>query len=375
MKLAHLSDTHLGFRAYSRTTSDGLNQRESDVQATFRAALDAILERDPDVVVHSGDLFHVVRPSNHTITATFRALQRFQSARGGRPFVLVGGNHDTPRTADTGNLLTLFEAIEGVRVFESDRATDAIAELDLELLCVPSHALHRPGAPGHEWTPTQRRRHSLLVVHGMAAQALPDHADFDVAEARVERWTYVALGDYHIRQQYAPNCCYPGSTDFTSTNIWEEVREPKGWAWFDASLGMLEFVPLATRDVLDLEPLDAVGLTGHDITEAAVAAAVWDSGSMPIVRQVVSNVHPDVRRHVDSRAVREIQARALHYRLDLRTLQSDGALQTAGEGVTLEDEWVRHVERADLARGVEKPRVASCGVELLRRVEVETDSS
>src|SRR3990170_163738 len=99
MTLAHLSDTHLGYRAYSRSTREGMNQREADVLETFRAALDAIALREPDLVVHSGDLFHVVRPSNHTITDTFRALQRFQSARGAKPLVLVGGNHDTPRTA------------------------------------------------------------------------------------------------------------------------------------------------------------------------------------------------------------------------------------------------------------------------------------
>lgn len=371
MTLAHLSDTHLGYRAYSRTTPEGMNQREADVLDTFRATLAAILERDPDLVVHSGDLFHMVRPSNHTLTQAYVALLRFQESRKHRPFVLIGGNHDTPRTAESGNLLDLFASIGGMRVYPGPSVRESIDALDLELMCVPSRALRE--AADRDWAPRMSRRHSMLVVHGMAAQALPEHSDFDVAETRAERWTYVALGDYHLRQSFAPNCCYPGSTDFTSTNIWEEALEPKGWTWFDSAVGMLEFVPIPTRTVLDLKPIEGAALDGAQITEAAVRAAAWSPGSMPIVRQKVLDVHPDVRRQVDARAIRDVQSRALHYQLDLRTLHSGHASGTAGDGASLEKEWGRHVTDAAMPANIERERVRSCGIELLRRAEVEAD--
>lgn len=371
MTLAHLSDTHLGYRAYSRSTPEGMNQREADVLDTFRRTLDSIAEREPDLVVHSGDLFHVVRPSNHTITSAYVAMLRFQEGRSYQPFVLVGGNHDTPRTAESGNLLELFASIDGVRVIPDRTTREPIRDLDLELMAVPSRALREAG--DRDWSPKGTRRHSLLVVHGMAAQALPEHAEFDVTDTSADRWSYVALGDYHIRQSYGPNCCYPGSSDFTSTNIWEETREPKGWAWFDTNLGILEFVPVPTRRVIDLPAIDAEAMTGSAITEAATAAATWESGSMPIVRQKVVNVHAEVRRHVDARAVREIQSRALHYQLDLRTLPLGDAAAPAGGGASLEGEWARHVAHADLQAGLRRERVETCGLELLRRAEIETD--
>ena len=40
MKLAHIADSHLGIRQYHRQTSGGINQREADVAAAFKRAID-----------------------------------------------------------------------------------------------------------------------------------------------------------------------------------------------------------------------------------------------------------------------------------------------------------------------------------------------
>jgi exonuclease SbcD len=61
MRIAHLSDVHLGYRAYSRTNEHGMNQREHDVLQAFGRALRAILRAAPDLVLITGDLFHSVR--------------------------------------------------------------------------------------------------------------------------------------------------------------------------------------------------------------------------------------------------------------------------------------------------------------------------
>ena len=43
MRLVHLSDLHLGYRQYQRLTPGGVNQREADVAATFRTAIDRVI--------------------------------------------------------------------------------------------------------------------------------------------------------------------------------------------------------------------------------------------------------------------------------------------------------------------------------------------
>ncbi len=341
MTLAHLSDTHLGFRAYGRTTPAGYNQREADVMETFTACLNAIAERDPDVVVHSGDLFHVVRPTNATIVAAYHALRDLQRRRGGKPFLLIGGNHDTPRTAESGNILRLFSTLPGVHLAAHAAEVLDFPELDFEALCVPFPAL----GMGVEYVPTLGRRYSLLTLHGMASQALPDHAQFDVEQTRHDRWSYVALGDYHVFQPYGANVCYSGSTDFTSSNIWEEIKAPKGWVWFDTDRGQLELVPLANRLVIDLPPIDASGLTPEEIEARMRENAVWSPDELPVVRQRIVNVHPRVRGKIPRAPIREFSARALSYQVHIQPPlpDSEEAQCQGGRGISLEQSWEEHV--------------------------------
>ncbi|AIE87025.1 metallophosphoesterase family protein [Fimbriimonas ginsengisoli] len=366
MTLAHLSDTHLGFRAYGRTTPGGLNQREADVMATFQSALDAIAERDPDLVIHAGDLFHVVRPGNATIVRAFQALTEFQSKRGGRPFVLIGGNHDTPRSSDSGNILRLFESIPGLRLAPHRAETIDFSELDLEVLAVPSHALLRNQQP--EYSPSGTRKHSVLTLHGMARQALPRHAQFDVEQTCHDDWTYVALGDYHSYQPYGRNVCYSGSTDFASTNIWDEARVPKGWVWFDTEVGRLEQVGLATRPVLDLPTIDAQGHDLGQVESQMRSNAQWEDG-FPIVRQRIVNFPPGLRGKLDHQLIREIAARALNYQIQAVAPQPvaignrDGIVTR-----TLEQSWSEHIDKATLTKSVSRGALKELGLALLKEV-------
>ncbi len=366
MTLAHLSDTHLGFRAYGRTTPQGFNVRELDVMETFRTCLRDIGKRDPDIVIHAGDLFHVVRPSNETIVQTHRALADFQRMRKGKPFVLIGGNHDTPRTAEAGNILKLFSTIEGLFVAPAEFQILDLPALNLEVHCVPSPSLRKKDYG--DLRPSGNRPYSILSVHGMAKESLPDHSDFEVSELHPDRWTYVALGDYHVHQKFGRNACYPGSIDFTSTNIWEETVHDKGWVWYDTEKAKIEFMSCATRKIIDLPKIDADGMDGDAIGEAMVLHAGWDEIDLPIVRQVVFNVHPDVRSTIPQPVVRELTRRTLAYRLDFRLMSTyqGGAARMSGE--SLEASWHAHIAQANLAAGVDRARVAALGQELLEEV-------
>ncbi|MGQ0535688.1 MAG: metallophosphoesterase family protein, partial [Methanobacteriota archaeon] len=120
MKILHLADTHVGYAAYARLDADGLNQREQDVFRSFRAAVDVALSMRPDAVVHAGDLFDAVRPTNRALSFVVEEVQRL--SRAGIPFVVIAGNHDTPRLRETGSPLRLLEFLDGVHPIYKGRA-------------------------------------------------------------------------------------------------------------------------------------------------------------------------------------------------------------------------------------------------------------
>src|SRR5690606_27281283 len=123
-------------------------------------------------------------------------------------------------------------------------------------------------------------------------------------ELAAPRWSYVALGHYHVFRQLAPNAYYSGSIEYTSTNVWGELQEEKaarvagkGMVEFDLDTGQRVFHPLKqARALVDLPPIAARGLTAADIDTAIRANVERQPGGIKdrIVRQVVR----DIPRHV-----------------------------------------------------------------------------
>src|SRR3712207_5576639 len=88
IRIAHISDTHLGYTRYAKLCPQtNRNQREVDVQEAYRRAVDTILEREVDIVIHSGDVFDSVRPATHVIIGFLKQSARV-TARAGLPYLV-----------------------------------------------------------------------------------------------------------------------------------------------------------------------------------------------------------------------------------------------------------------------------------------------
>jgi DNA repair protein SbcD/Mre11 len=333
VKLAHIADPHLGIRQYHRQTSAGINQREADLAQAFRAAIDGVIAARPDVVVLAGDLFHSVRPSNYAIVFAFRQVQRLREALPQAPIVLIAGNHDTPRTVETGSILRLFEEL-GVHVATDEPRRLVYPELDLSIFAVPRQATVSAEPPALHAEGGQK--HQVLVAHFEVAGEYPlGHVAADYGGAVVSRrdlhlkdWTYVALGHYHTQHQVAKNAWYAGALDYIGPNIWGEAADEtdhgghgKGWLLVDLTTGGVERRPVpAARAVLDLEPVKAENMSAEAV-DTAIAERV---GSTPggisdqIVRLRVFDISRHVTRELNHAAIRAYKAQALHFHLDLR---------------------------------------------------------
>jgi len=391
VKLAHLADLHLGFRQYYRLTSNGINQREADVAQAFGRAVEDIVEAAPDVIVFAGDLFHSVRPTNAAILHAFNQLQRLRVELPETQIVIVAGNHDTPRSIETGTILRLFEALGSVHVVARDTRELVFERLDVSLVCVPHSALlaNQSRIP----LPEEGKSRKVLVTHGEVAGTLSREsanlefggAIVEPGDLAVESWDYVALGHYHVARAVAANAWYCGALEYVSTNPWgelvDEAREgrqgQKGWLLVDLEKRpQVEFRPVTlARSLADLEPIRGEGLGAADLDRAIAerVASSPDGIADNIVRQVIYDVPRPIARDMNHKQIRQFKAKALHYNLDIRRPPPSRmvGIGAPGHRQTLSEVVHDYLSRRTLTAEVDRKQLTTLALQYMDEIELD----
>jgi DNA repair exonuclease SbcCD nuclease subunit len=385
VRLVHLSDLHLGYRQYQRLTPGGINQREADVAASFKRAVDKVIERRPEVVVIAGDLFHSVRPTNPAILHAFGQFSRLMRELPDAIVVIVAGNHDTPRSSETGCILRLFAPL-GVHVVDDAPRRLQFPDRDLSILAVPDIPGNRPAL-----VPEPGVRYNLLLLHGEVEGVLPpsltatDRASLEISkeELGADRWTYVALGHYHVYRQITRNAYYSGSLDYTSANVWGERAEEraaglrgKGIIEHDLASGTHTFHSLPpSREFVDLPAVAARGLSVAEVDAAIAAAAEACPGRIDdkVVRLVVRDIPRHVARELNHKAIREYRRRALHFLLDTRKPEvvRTHASGAPGRRPSLADVVREKLSTRALESNIDRERLVALGLHYLSLAESE----
>jgi len=300
------------------------------VAQSFTRALDKVIELSPDLVLIGGDVFHQVRPTNTAILHAYLQFARLRAALPKAEIVMVAGNHDTPRAAETACILRLFVPL-GMHVIDGEAQALEFPHLDLSVLAVADNQHRRP-----QLSPPGTHRWNVLLLHGEVEgmlgpfSAVHETADQEIAQSELHpaQWDYIALGHYHVYRRLAPNQFYSGSLDYTSTNTWgEKVEESlagipgKGIIEHDLDTGQHVFHPLpSSREFIDLPLMSARGLTTEEVN-ARIASVVdaWPGGiDDKIVRLVVRDLPRHITRQLDHKQLRDFRRRALHFHLDTR---------------------------------------------------------
>jgi len=392
VKIAHIADPHLGIRQFHRQTPAGINQREADVAAAFKAAIDGVISARPDAVVVAGDLFHSVRPTNAAIVFAFRQFQRLREALPDAPVILIAGNHDTPRSAETGSILGLFSEL-GVDVASTESRRLSYPALGLSVLAVPHAALTAGERPSLR--PEGPERHHVLVIHGEVEGILPGErgaleyggALITPAELDAASWSYVAFGHYHVRHELGPRAWYAGALDYVSPNLWGELHDEasrqingKSWLLADLESGSVVPQPVApARRVVDLPAIRGEGLGAAELDALITArvAAVEGGVADQVVRLVVHDVPRHVMRELDHTAIRALKAEALHFHLDVRRpeLHRETGLGAPGQRQTLPEMVRAYLAHRALPANVDRERFVTVGTELVEAAEREPAAS
>jgi exonuclease SbcD len=315
MRLAHLADTHLGFKQFTRTTLNGRNVREQDVINTFRRVLSMIPA--VDAILVAGDVFHVVHPSNAVIGD---GIDIFDSLRQIAPVVIVAGNHETPRTRDMGEVLRIIGRLPNITIIDDGIRTVDVA--GIRIVGVPE---------AFAVTPEPFPAGDVLLLHGEVTGAIPrSHSMVTVSPTRFDAYQYTALGHYHVAGRVGTRAYYAGSLDYVSTNPWEELSAPK--SFYVVELGTEPPVAIPspiTRRFIDLPRVDATGFSTAMITEAADTALRKIDTTDAVIRHVMVNVP----RHIAVDVKPPVVKAAFNYRLDLRRPDATEALKLARETI------------------------------------------
>lgn len=312
LRIAHLSDTHLGYRAYYKTDpATGRNQRAVDIEHAYERAVSDILTRGVDLVIHSGDVFHHARPAYSAMRAFVRQTRRLEQAN--LPVVVIGGNHDTPRLRTSGSVFSVLDlALPGV-TFVTGYVEEPVpfAELDLAIMAVPHGKLADPmpltviPAPGTR---------NVLITHGLVpGMSVKGHrrepGEEEIDDSLLDTdFDYIALGHYHEPSRPRRNAWYSGSTERMG---WGDEPVEPGYNLVElAAPGeepVVTHIPLEARPMKTLYPVDGEGRDARDIADLVLDRLKDVALPEALVRVQIVNAQRPVRREAESILRREPQ--------------------------------------------------------------------
>lgn len=310
MILAHLSDLHLGFRAYGRI-QNGADMRERDVAAAFERAITEIVQLAPDIVIVAGDVFDRPDPPASAVVALARGLETLRMSLPETHVLMVPGPRDTPRRSADPGALAVLATFPNVHAATGLTESIYIERLSLHACLVPHRAVRRPDPPMPD--PDPRRRWNVLVLHAEAARAGRDGIRVDPAE-----WDYVALGGEHRRTKLAEGIRYPGSLERVALDPWDEAADEKGFLTVDLESGRSTFHAIHGRPVVALAPVKIPTSDPEGVRRKVreVMREVPGGITDKIVRLQLRGALPGDLLALQGETLRSLQSDALHLAIE-----------------------------------------------------------
>jgi DNA repair protein SbcD/Mre11 len=290
-----------------------------DVQEAYERAVDAILEREVDLVIHSGDVFDSVRPATHVIIGFLKQTARI-TLDAGLPYLLTAGNHETPRLRTTTAALEYANLVNAYPAhgFEIDYHPIEVGDTVVGVTLVPHGAVGTTGAV----TPERDADINVLVTHGLVPNL--EARQHEMGEANLPAgmlegaFDYIALGHYHEFHKHKENSYYAGATERFSIG---EVGSVPGFAIVEVDGGgtSVEHVPIEARPMVDLPFIRARDLDAQQLTDEIRRRTENADLDDAVVRLRVYDVRRGVASGVDRELLRDLQRRCLNFSLEIHT--------------------------------------------------------
>ena len=289
-----------------------------DVQEAYGRAVDAILERDVDLVIHSGDAFDSVRPATHVIIGFLKQTARI-TLNANIPYLVAAGNHETPRLRTTTAALEYSNLVNAYSAhgFEIDYERIEVGDAVVGVTLVPHGAVGTAGAV----TPERDADINILITHGLVPNL--EARQHEMGEANLHpgmlegAFDYIALGHYHEFHEHKQNSFYAGAMERFGFG---EVNSKPGLAiveFENGGLRSVEHVEIDTRPMLDLPKISARHMDSSELTEAVRKRTEGVDLDGAIVRLRVYDLRRGVASGVDRALLRDLQRRCLNFSLEV----------------------------------------------------------
>ncbi|MCE5297021.1 MAG: exonuclease SbcCD subunit D [Euryarchaeota archaeon] len=366
MRIAHISDTHLGFSAYRRVDEgSGLNQREVDMYNAFQRCVDMMIDGNVELVLHSGDLFDSVRPSNRAISFAMEQFVRLTDS--GAKVIVIAGNHSTPKLRETGSVFKIFEHLKGVRPVYQGRYERIDVE-DVAVHAVP-HSERETMMEELDKIELDADSKNVLMVHtgvtGVEVKGGVEHNEQIIPDSYLRgEYDYIALGHYHECKEVRPNARYSGSVERMS---FAEAGQRKGYIDLDSNKMDARVREVRTRPMFDLPFIDAKGKDPSELMSDIRASLGSHDLDGAIVRLNVRNITGASYRSLDFNRIRQEASKAVHFEPRFDVSAEEVSVQSNDLSFTdLDREFATFLERFPI-EGASKDAIKAKGLEYMKR--------
>jgi DNA repair exonuclease SbcCD nuclease subunit len=373
LKIIHFSDTHLGFSDLDITSEYGVNQREVDFYKAFSDVIDAILEIKPDYVIHTGDLFHRASPSNRAITFALTQLKRVQLLN--IPFIIIAGNHSTPRTSTSSPILKALSTLDNVKAVFSQRYEKVEFE-DIIFHALPhinDERIIDDELDSIESNINIKKRNLFMMHCSVGAHYLMhEFGEWVYPKNRediFEKMDYVALGHWHGFGAVGKhkNVYYSGSTERTSSS---DKRDDKGYVMIELDGDVqITLYQITVRKSLEFS-IDASSY------EEQVASLELSDIKDALVEVKLFNLTSSISIDITNKEIAEIFDEALHVKVKREFKAIEGSeIEGDIESISLQEYFISHIKES-VNDDEEKERLASKAKELFALLqEVDDDTN
>lgn len=240
MKVAHISDSHLGYNQYR------LVQRREDFFRAFKKAVDEAIERGAELILHTGDLFESYHPDMATLSQAIKLFTEIKER--GVKVVAIAGNHD--RVLRRG-LLSPQKVLSDLELIEFIDPVGSTYYRDLFIAGFRYFPRSLISAVKEEFfeefsREAERAGVSVFMFHQALDQYLPYEMAYEITVSELpENFTYYAGGHihtYHVSDVKGGIFSYSGATEFHSKR--EAKIGKRGFNIFDTETKELERVEL-----------------------------------------------------------------------------------------------------------------------------------